>query len=51
MKGRPRVFISGQEGMVGSAIFNLLKKKKLNIQNMTDDILKRLKTEMSEDLQ
>jgi GDP-L-fucose synthase len=31
MKGRARVFISGQEGMVGSAIFNLLKKKKFNI--------------------
>ena len=31
MKDRARVFISGQEGMVGSAIFNLLKKKKLNI--------------------
>lgn len=28
MKGRSRVYISGQEGMVGSAIFNLLKKKK-----------------------
>jgi hypothetical protein len=28
MKDRARVFISGQEGMVGSAIFNLLKKKK-----------------------
>ena len=26
-------------------------EKELNIQNMTDDILKRLKTEMSEDLQ
>ena len=31
MKDRARVFISGQEGMVGSAIFNLLKKKKFNI--------------------
>jgi GDP-L-fucose synthase len=31
IKGRDRVFISGQEGMVGSAIFNLLKKKKINI--------------------
>jgi len=31
MKVRTRVFISGQEGMVGSAIFNLLKKKKINI--------------------
>jgi len=31
IKSRDRVFISGQEGMVGSAIFNLLKKKKINI--------------------
>ena len=31
IKDRDRVFISGQEGMVGSAIFNLLKKKKINI--------------------
>ena len=31
MKDRARVFISGQEGMVGSAIFNLLKEKKFNI--------------------
>ena len=29
MKGKARVFISGQEGMAGSAIFNLLKKKNL----------------------
>jgi dTDP-4-dehydrorhamnose reductase len=31
MKSRGRVFISGQEGMVGSAIFDLLKEKKFNI--------------------
>jgi len=34
MKVRTRVFISGQEGMVGSAIFNLLKKKKIKILSL-----------------
>jgi dTDP-4-dehydrorhamnose reductase len=28
-----KIFIAGQEGMVGSALFNLLKKKKLKIIN------------------
>ena len=28
---KQKIFISGQEGMVGSAVYNLLKKKNLNI--------------------
>ena len=34
-KVKPKIFIAGQEGMVGSAILRLFKKKKLNIISCT----------------